>query len=233
MPEKSEEEELLIFEDLHRPVPAPEYAHIQELDVNLNTREIFVGGEITIDFGDWFTCLLRYLESKSSDPIAVWLNTPGGDVQSMFIFHDLVRASSCEIITIGAGQVCSAGVLMLACGNRRLVQQSTILMSHRGEDSVTGSLEQMEAQMKVVRWYEDHWAQLMDRYTPNVGPDGRARDERYWFQLGKKQSEWWITGGDTIVAEGIADSVYKTGDLDPKTRTALAEKKMLNTGAKD
>ncbi len=207
------EDVVIELENLQKPVPAPELSHIQDMHVNLKARELFVGGEITDEFGEWFTCVIRYLESKSSDPIVVWINTPGGDVQSMFTFHDLVRASVCKIITIGTGQVCSAGVLMLACGNRRLVTESTVLMSHRGEDSITGSLETMQAQIKVAEWSEDHWAELMSRYSDETGPDGKARDQRYWFQLGKKTNEWWRTGGESIIAEGLADSIYNSENL--------------------
>lgn len=197
--------------DLEMPLPiapAPDLVHIQNLDVNIKSRELFVGGEIDENFGSWFTSVVRYLEAQSPDKITVWLNTPGGDVQSMFTFHDLVRASGCEIIVIGTGQVCSAGVLMLACGNKRLVTESCILMSHRGEDALVGSLEQMEAQMKVAKWAETHWAELMDRYTPTENAQGKVLDARYWFQLGKKSAEWWLTGGKAIVAEGIADGIY-------------------------
>ncbi len=216
MPEEEEltmEDLVMALEDLQTPVPAPELTHIQNMNVNLKTRELFVAGDITDSFGDWFTCVIRYLESISSDPIIIWLNTPGGDVSSMFTFHDLVRASTCEVVTIGTGQVCSAGVLMLACGNKRLVTESAVLMSHRGEDSITGNLEQMEAQIKVVKWSEEHWGVLMDRYTDDTGPDGRARDAKYWFQLGKKSAEWWITGGNAIIAEGIADEIYNAKNL--------------------
>lgn len=228
----SEEEEytmedvVVAIEELHTPIPAPELIHIQNMDVNLKTRELFVGGEITDEFGDWFTCVMRYLEHQSSDPIIVWLNTPGGDVSSMFTFHDLVRASTCKVVTIGTGQVCSAGVLMLACGNKRLVTESTILMSHRSEEKLIGNLEQMEAQMKVVKWSEEHWGVLMDRYTPDKGEDGKVRDARYWFQLGKKSAEWWITGGVAIIAEGIADEIYNADNL----AKALTEEKSKKKG---
>ena len=194
--------------DLYKPVPAPAFAHIQALDINLATREIFVGGDISDDFGDWFTSALRYLEVLSHDPVTVWINTPGGDVNSMFTFHDLVRQSPCKIVTIGTGMVCSAGVLMLACGHRRLATESCILMSHRAEETITGDLEQLEAQMKVVKWGEHHWAFLMDRYTPDE-VDGKLRDQKHWFALGKKAAQWWITGGEDIVHEGIADAVYE------------------------
>lgn len=206
--EQAEEIIEAILESANTPKPVPELSHIQNMDVDVERREIYVGGEITEDFGSWFTATLRHLEKRSSAPITIWLNTPGGSVISMFTFHDLVRASDCEITIIATGQVCSAGVLMLACGNNRLVTESTILMSHRGHDAMSGNLEQMESYLKVIKWQEEHWAELMDRYTPDA-IDGRARDQRYWFQLGKKTAEWWITGGAQIIAEGLADGIYE------------------------
>ncbi len=186
----------------HRLILAPELHHIEKTGVDVKTREMFVDGEIEEDFGGWFSLTMRYLERHQADQsgVTVWLNTPGGDVNSMFTFHDLVRATQCEVTIIATGQVCSAGVLMLACGNRRLVTESCVLMSHRGEDTLTGHLEQMEAQMKVVKWQERHWAGLMSRYTP--------RDAKYWFELGKKSAEWWVTGGESIIKEGLADAMW-------------------------
>ncbi len=201
------------IDDLITLLPAPPLAHIQGSKVHLKTREVYVDGDIEEDFGAWFTSVIRFLESVSHKPILVWINTPGGDISSMFTFHDLVRASPCKVITVGMGMVCSAGVLMLACGHYRMVSESCVLMSHRGDDEAVGTLEQMEAQMEVAKWREKHWAVLMDRYTPTVGFDGRPRDEKYWFALGKKQAEWWLRGGAEIIEAGIADKIYKYEDL--------------------
>lgn len=208
-------------EDEHRPLLAPELTHIQEMNVNVKTREIFVDGDIEEDFGPWFTVALRYLESKcwstegfTAKPITIWLNTPGGDINSMFTFHDLVRASKCDITIIGTGQVCSAGVLMLACGDIRKVTESCVLMSHRSEGTHEGNLEQLEALAKVARWQEEHWAKLMARYTPEE-VDGKTRDWKYWFNQGKKTTQWWLTGGEAIVHEGLASEVLRMDESLP------------------
>jgi hypothetical protein len=37
-----------------------------------------------------------------------------------------------------------------------------------------GDLETLEARMQSVKWNEQHWAKLMDRYTPKT-VDGKAR----------------------------------------------------------
>ena len=189
------------------PGPAPELAHIDKMNVDVVSREIYVGGEIEEEFGAWFTCVMSYLERMGDGPVTIWLNTPGGDVTSMFVFHDLVRATKLHVRVIATGQVCSAGVLMLACCNERLITESCVLMSHRGQGLIGGDYEALEAQIKYHKWCEEHWAMLMDRYTPEtVG--GQSRDARYWFQLGKKRSQWWVFGGDAIVQEGIADGIY-------------------------
>ena len=183
--------------------PAPPLAHIENLNVNENTREMFVSGEIEDDFGAWFTRALRYLLAQSHAPITVWLNTPGGDTLSAFTFHDLVRASPAPITVIATGQVCSAGVLMLACAHQRLVTEACALMVHQGSGEMDGRFGELEAGMKFYKWVENHWAMLMARYAT-----GESRTEAYWLQLCKKNAEWWALGGAAIVAAGLADGVY-------------------------
>ncbi len=184
---------------------APALTHLLALEVYESTREIFITAEIGEEFGGWFAMVMRRLEGQSTEPIKIWINTPGGDVTGMFLFHDLVRASPCKIITIGLGQVCSAGVLMLACGNYRLVTESCILMSHRAQEGIVGTLEDIEAQAAVVNWSERHWAELMSRYT--------STDKREWFLRGKKTSQWWKKGAEDIIAEGLADDVFSHDKL--------------------
>jgi ATP-dependent Clp protease protease subunit len=197
----------LDIDNLNYPVPVPEFQHIDNMCMNVVTRELFVNGIIDEDFGPWFTAALGYLESLNDLGVKIWLNTPGGEETSMFCFHDLVRASKLHITVVGTGLVASAGVLMLACGHTRFVTESCVLMSHRGSGGMEGDLETMEAQMKYVKWSETHWARLMDRYTP-VDVDGSKRDYNYWFNLGKKQAQWWVFGGEAIVHEGLADAIY-------------------------
>jgi ATP-dependent protease ClpP protease subunit len=197
----------LDIDNLNYPVPVPEFQHIDNMCMNVLSREIYVNGTIDEDFGPWFTAALSYLEELSGEGITVWLNTPGGEEISMFTFHDLVRASSCHITTIGTGEVASAGVLMLACGHTRYVTESCVLMSHRGQGGVDGDYETIIARTKFIKWAETWWSTLMDRYSPEA-VDGCRRDYSFWFNLGKKQPEWWLLGGAAIVHEGLADAIY-------------------------
>ena len=97
------------------------------------------------------------------------------------------------------GEVCSAGVLILACAPNRLVTESCVLISHSGRGEVEGTHEDMKARIKYYDWSELHWADLMARYTPE--------DASWWKLKTKRESERWYFGGPAIVAAGLADSV--------------------------
>lgn len=185
---------------------APEVHFVHETGVNAKTREIFVSEKIDEEFGGWFVTVLRYLISLDNvAPVTVWLNTQGGDVMSMFTFHDAVRSSPVCIRIIGHGEVCSAGVLMLACGHERLVTESCVLMSHEGESAIVGRFSEIRERIKLEEWMQAQWATLMARYTP--------KEAKYWRRLTEKKAEYWVLGGQAIVDDGIADRVLTPQDV--------------------
>ncbi len=196
---------------------APTLWNILDLEVYEKTREIFVTDEIDAEFGGWFTKVMRRLESKSNDPITIWLNTPGGDMESMFIYHDLVTQSPCPITVVGIGTVCSAGCLMLACGGthggKRLVTESCTFMWHESRGG--GDYELTESEMKSRRewqdWTGDYWRELMSRHV-------KGKTGKFWWNITNKTREHWLLGGRAIVDAGIADELYTSSLLPATTR---------------
>lgn len=201
-------------EHLLKSSPQPEFVHVLNNDVNPNTREIFVDGEIEEDFGNWFTKVHRYLVSKSKDPIVVWLNTPGGSVEAMLAFYDLVKTSPVEIYTIGVGSVCSAGVLMLACGNKRMVTENCVLMTHehRGLSDLDLRHSEAKERRKYEDWLHSHWFKLMGRCTEP------KRDATFWKRKTEGKAEYWLLGAEDIITDGLADEVYSADKLPESCR---------------
>ena len=190
---------------------APKLRHLLDLSVFERTREIFVSEEITEEFGSWFRVVLRYLEAQSHEPITIWIDTPGGDEVSMFAFYDAVTGSPCEVTTVGSGEICSAGVLMLACGSpgHRLVTENCVLMSHEGGrgGAAAATLRHSEAKdrRKFEDWSQAHWFELMARHTALVNEE---RDAAFWKSITNRKAEYWLLGGEAIIADGIADHIY-------------------------
>ena len=79
----------------------------------LKTRSILLSGEINKESADKFIKDLLVLEAESTDPIKVFINSPGGDVDAGFAIYDMVRFVSCPVIMIGMGLIASAASLIL------------------------------------------------------------------------------------------------------------------------
>lgn len=186
----------LLEEEEVQLVPAPYLSHVINLGIDWDKRIIHLTGEIADDSGEWFHTVV---EAFGKDEIQVHLNTPGGDVDSMFAIHDTIRRHG-NINMYGYGQICSAGVLIFACAKHRKVAESTILMSHESHGS-SGELGYRAAKdrRKVDDWQHTYWAELMARYTPH--------DEKWWRLKTEKTAEYWLLGGKQIVAEGLADEL--------------------------
>lgn len=189
-----------LAEALHDEQPylerAPRIAHVLHHSIDWDARRIYLDDHIEEETGSWFWTALRQL---GSDPVDVFLNTPGGDVTSMYAIHDAIRSHG-GVTVCGYGQVCSAGVLVLACAKDRIVAESTVLMSHEATaDSGELGYRAAKDRRKLEDWQHVYWCELMARYTPH--------DAKWWKQKTERQAEYWLLGGEAIVAAGIADRV--------------------------
>ncbi len=186
-------------------VPAPELTHIQNGGADLGRRRLYLD-EIGPETGMWFQQALDLLCARSSDPISLYLNSPGGDVTAMFAIHDAIQTSAAPVHALASGQVCSAAVLILACAHRRIVTESACLMSHAGSMGADeADYKARKARRQWEDWSQSYWCELMARYTP--------RDAKSWKRVTDKEAELWLLGGAAIVAAGLADAVAPPGHV--------------------
>ena len=78
----------------------------------LKTRTVMISGEINKDRADEFARQMLVLDSESSEPIYVYINSPGGDVDSGFAIYDMIRFVSSPVTVVGMGLVASAAALI-------------------------------------------------------------------------------------------------------------------------
>lgn len=81
-------------------------------DKLLKTRTVLLSGEISQDKADEICRQLLVLDSESQDPVYVYINSPGGDVDSGFAIYDMIRFISSPVTVIGMGLVASAAALI-------------------------------------------------------------------------------------------------------------------------
>ena len=102
-------------------------------------------------------------------PIELVISTFGGSTPEMFGVYDLVRSlrEDHTVTTFGLGKVMSAGVLLLASGTRgeRKVGRSCRLMIHAISASVAGTVQDMETEIKEIKWIQDTYAAALAKET--------------------------------------------------------------------
>lgn len=138
---------------------------------------------------------LHYLD-KTTGVIELWICTSGGDLDAMFGIHDVVRTCSNQVVTVAHGEVCSAGVLVLAAGRCRYATENAWLMSHPLRcSSETLPLNEARSRARAHERQWRRWEQLMGRHT--------RRTAKWWSQ----QGELWLSAAQ-MRQLGIIDDLY-------------------------
>ena len=112
----------------------------------LKTRSILLFGEINKDSADKFIKDLLVLEAESNDPVKVFINSPGGDVDAGFAIYDMVRFVSCPVIMIGMGLIASAASLILLAvpAERRVGLPNSSYLIHQPLSEMKGNATDIE-----------------------------------------------------------------------------------------
>ncbi len=112
----------------------------------LKTRSLFLCGEINKDSADKLIKDLVVLESESSDPVRIFINSPGGDVDAGLAIYDMVRFVSCPVTMIGMGLVASAAALVLLAvpAERRVGLPNSSYLIHQPLSEMRGNATEIE-----------------------------------------------------------------------------------------
>ena len=74
--------------------------------------------------------LLHLQRQDSTTPITLYINSPGGEVQSGLALYDVMHAVSCPIRTVCLGMAASMGALLFIAGDEREILPHSRVMIH-------------------------------------------------------------------------------------------------------
>ena len=74
--------------------------------------------------------LLHLQRQDSTTPITLYINSPGGEVQSGLALYDVIQAVSCPIRTVCLGMAASMGALLFIAGDEREILPHSRVMIH-------------------------------------------------------------------------------------------------------
>ena len=107
------------------------YDLISIRDEMLSHREVELVGEVSADSVNALIRELRYLQSEDPEaPITLYINSPGGSVDSGMALYDVMQAVSCPVRTICVGLAASMAALLFVSGAERDMLPHSRLMIH-------------------------------------------------------------------------------------------------------
>ena len=168
-------------------------------DEMLKSREIECVGEINPETVYELTRQLRFLQRE--DPaaeITMYINSPGGEVNSGLALYDAMQAVSCPIRTVCMGSAASMGAVIFAAGDMREIFPHGRVMIHdpliRG--GVGGSALQLQSVSKDLLKTREVLCTILAERT------GRSQKEIYK----KTAKDTWFVAQEAVKF-GLADRV--------------------------
>lgn len=112
----------------------------------LKERIIILTGEIDDAMASSICAQLLYLASTGSDPILLYINSPGGSVSAGLAIYDTMNYIKCEVSTICMGICASMAAVLLSAGVRgkRCTLANGEVMIHQPLGGMQGQAKDME-----------------------------------------------------------------------------------------
>ena len=145
----------------------------------LVNRIVFLGAAIDDNVTNLIVAQLLHLESENPDAdIAIYINSPGGDMNGLFAIHDTMRFINPDVATICVGQAASAAAVLLAAGTpgKRYALPNARVLIHQPHGGAQGQSTDMElavAEMVEMR------RRMVDILVEATGPDAAADHRRH------------------------------------------------------
>jgi ATP-dependent Clp protease protease subunit len=180
----------------------------------LKERIVFLGTPIDDAVGNLIMAQLLHLESEDPDKdINLYVNSPGGDITSLFAIYDTMQYIKPDVSTICMGQAASAAAVLVLAGTkgkRYALPHSRILL-HQPHGGAQGQAVDIEIQAKEITRYRKLLEELIAEHT------GQPLEK-----VSKDTDRDYILTAEEAVAYGVVDEVITSRKIKPELAAAAA-----------
>ncbi|HEX2287148.1 MAG TPA: ATP-dependent Clp protease proteolytic subunit [Gaiellaceae bacterium] len=180
----------------------------------LKERIVFLGTPIDDAVGNLIMAQLLHLESEDPDKdINLYVNSPGGDITSLFAIYDTMQYIKPDVSTICMGQAASAAAVLVLAGTkgkRYALPHSRILL-HQPHGGAQGQAVDIEIQAKEITRYRKLLEELIAEHT------GQSLEK-----VAKDTDRDYILTADEAVEYGVVDEVITSRKIKPELAAAAA-----------
>ena len=176
----------------------------------LKENIIFLGMPIDDTVANLICAQLIHLESENPDrDINIYINSPGGDITSLFAIYDTMQFIKNDIATICLGQAASAAAVLLAAGTKgkRLALPHSRVLLHQPYGQVGyGQVTDLEIAAKEILRMRDLLEEILAKHTGQPIERIHADTDRDF-----------VIEANEAVEYGIIDAVISSRELTDRT----------------
>ena len=168
----------------------------------LKERVVFLVGPIEDHTANLVVAQMLYLESENPDKdIHLYVNTPGGTVNSGLAIYDTMQFIRPYVSTVCIGQAASMGAVILAGGaaEKRFALPHSRIMIHQPWGGFQGQATDIDIHAREILEMRERLNQILSRHTGRELEVVKEDTERDNFM-----------GGDQAVKYGIIDKVIES-----------------------
>jgi ATP-dependent Clp protease protease subunit len=180
----------------------------------LKERIVFLGTPIDDAVGNLIMAQLLHLEAEEPDKdINLYINSPGGDINSLFAVYDTMQFIRCDVSTTVMGQAASAAAVLLAAGARgkRFALPNSRVLIHQPHGGAQGQAVDIEIQAKEILRYRRLIDEVLAMHT------GQTLEK-----ISKDTDRDFIMTADQAKQYGLIDEVIASRKITPELTAAAA-----------
>ena len=134
----------------------------------LKENIIFIGTPIDDGIANLVCAQLLHLESENPDKdISLYINSPGGNINSVFAIYDTMYYIKPQVATICYGQAVAAAAVLLAAGTpgKRLALPHSRILIHQPYAGAQGQVSDLEIASREIQRLKNQLEEVLATHT--------------------------------------------------------------------
>lgn len=134
----------------------------------LKDRIIFLGWPVNAEVANVVMAQLLFLESEDPEKdIALYINSPGGEIDGLMAMYDTMQYIKPDVSTICMGLAASAAAVLLAAGapGKRYALPNSRILIHQPHGGAQGQAVDIEIQAREIIRMKDTLNQILANHT--------------------------------------------------------------------
>ena len=174
----------------------------------LKENIVFLGTPIDDMVANLVCAQLLHLESENPDrDISLYINSPGGDINSLFAIYDTMQYIKPDLTTICFGQAASAAAVLLAAGTKgkRLALPHSRILLHQPYAGAEGQVSDIELASREIQRLKIQLEEVLARHTGQSAEKVHDDTDRDFVMTAAEARDYGIID-EVIDSRSLADN---------------------------